>query len=145
MKLKSLISTQNIFHTSEFSVQSGSKLVNFGLMLDCFGPVRSGENIIGSVRGRGHKIYYFSVLSGSGKKITGQYGFGVPKTLPRRSLQAMPLKCSICRGSKYAQNSTAIWAPGISKLQALNLFSGPYLLHNRYWNKPTFSKARAWS
>ena len=77
---------KNIFHTSEFSVQSGSKLVNFGLMLNCFGPVRSGENIIGSVRGRGHKVYYFSVRSGSGKKITGQYGFGVPKTLPRRTL-----------------------------------------------------------
>ena len=55
-------------------------------MLNCFGPVRSGENIIGSVRGRGHKIYYFSVWSGSGQKITGQYGVGVPKTLPRRTL-----------------------------------------------------------
>ena len=86
LKLKSLISTQNIFHTSEFSGRSGSKLVNFGLVLNCFGPVRSGENIIGSVRGRGHKIYYFSVRSGSGKKITGQYGVGVPKTLPRRTL-----------------------------------------------------------
>ena len=59
---------------------------NFGLMLNCFGPVRSGENIIGSVRGRGHKIYYFSVRSGSGQKITGQCRFGVPKTLPRRTL-----------------------------------------------------------
>ena len=85
-KLKSLISTENIFHTSEFSGRSGSKLVNFGLMLNCFGPVRSGENIIGSVRGRGHKIYYFSVRSGSGQNITGQYGVGVPKTLPRRTL-----------------------------------------------------------
>ena len=55
-------------------------------MLNCFGPVQSGENIIGSVRGRGHKIYYFSVRSGSGQKITGQYLFGVPKTLPRRTL-----------------------------------------------------------
>ena len=32
-------------------------LVDFGLMLKCFGPVRSGENIIGSVQGRGHQIY----------------------------------------------------------------------------------------
>ena len=55
-------------------------------MLNCFGPVRSGENKIESVRGRGHKIYYFSVRSGSGQKITGQYGVGVPKTLPRRTL-----------------------------------------------------------
>ena len=55
-------------------------------MLNFFGLVRSGENIIGSVRGRGHKIYYFSVRSGSGQKITGQYGVGVPKTLPRRTL-----------------------------------------------------------
>ena len=86
MKLKSLISTQNIFRTSEFSGWSGSKLVNFELMLNCFGPVRSGENIIGSVRGQGHKIYYFSVRSGSGQKITGQYGVGVAKTLPRRTL-----------------------------------------------------------
>ena len=69
-----------------FSIPFGSKLVNFGLMLNCFGPVRSRENIIGSVRGRGHKIYYFSVRSGSGQKITGQYGVGVPKTLPRRTL-----------------------------------------------------------
>ena len=91
LKLKSLISTQNIFHTSEFSGRSGSKLVNFGLMLNCFGPVRSGENIIGSVRGRGHKIYYFSVRSGSEQKITGQYGIGVPKTLPRRTLIATRL------------------------------------------------------
>ena len=55
-------------------------------MLNCFGPVWSGENIIGSVRGRGLKIYYFSVRSGSGQKTTGQYGVGVPKTLPRRTL-----------------------------------------------------------
>ena len=55
-------------------------------MLNCFGPVRSGENTIGSVLGRGHKIYYFSVRSGSGQKITGQNGVGVPKTLPRRTL-----------------------------------------------------------
>ena len=27
-----------------------------------------------------------SVRSGSGQKITGQYRFGVPKTLPRRTL-----------------------------------------------------------
>ena len=47
---------------------------------------RSGENIIESVRGRGHKICYFSVRSGSGQKITGQCRFGVPKTLPRRTL-----------------------------------------------------------
>ena len=40
------------------------KLVNFELMLNCFGPVWSRENIIGSVRGRGHKIYYFLVRSG---------------------------------------------------------------------------------
>ena len=87
MKLKFLISnSQHDFHTSELSGRSGSKLVNFGLMLNCFGPVRSGENIIGSVRGRGHKIYYFSVRSGSGQKITGHYGVGVPKTLPRRTL-----------------------------------------------------------
>ena len=86
LKLKSLISTQKIFHTLEFSGRFGSKLVHFWLMLNCFGPVRSGENIIGSVRGQGHKIYYFSVRSGSGQKITGQYGVGVPKTLPRRTL-----------------------------------------------------------
>ena len=56
---------------SEFSGRSGSKLVNFGLMLNCFGLVRSWENIIGLVRGQGHKIYYFSVWFGSGQKITG--------------------------------------------------------------------------
>ena len=69
-----------------FRVGSGRNFFNFGLMLNCFGPVWSGENIIGSVRGQGHKIYYFSVRSGSGQKITGQYRFGVPKTLPRRTL-----------------------------------------------------------
>ena len=58
------------------------------MMLNCFGPVRSGENIIGSVRGRGHKIYYFSVRSGSGQKLTGHFGVGVSKTLPRRTLIA---------------------------------------------------------
>ena len=82
---------KKIFHTSEFSGWSGSKLVHFGLMLNCFGPVRSGENIIGSVRGRGHKIYYFSVRSESGQKITGQFGVGVPKTLPRRTLMGTSL------------------------------------------------------
>ena len=42
---------------------------------------RSGENIIGSVRGRGGRIYYFSVRSGSGQKITGRFGVGVPNNL----------------------------------------------------------------
>ena len=65
-------------------------------MLYCFGSVRSrkniigsvrsGENIIGSVQGRGNKICYFSVRSGSGQMVTGHYGVGVPKTLPRRTL-----------------------------------------------------------
>ena len=94
-----MISTQNILHTSEFSGRSGSKLVNFGLMLNCFGPVR--WNIIGSVWGQGHKIYYFSVRSGSGQKITGQYGIGVPKTLPRRTLPGHISKCNFfqtCHG-----------------------------------------------
>ena len=81
LKLKSLSSTQNIFNTSEFSGRSGLKLVNFGLLLNCFSLVRSGENIIGSLWGRSHKIYNFLVRSGS-----GQYGVGVPKTLPRRTL-----------------------------------------------------------
>ena len=58
-------------------------------MLNCFGPVRSGENIIGSVRGQGHRIYYFSVLSRSGQKITGRFGVGVPKTLPRKTLVSL--------------------------------------------------------
>ena len=106
LKLKSLISTQNIFHTSEFSGQSGSKIVNFGLMLNCFGPVRSGENIIGSVRGRGHKIYYFSVRSESGKKITGQYGFGVPKTLPSRTL--ISISCFWLRCTLLPQRYTSV-------------------------------------
>ena len=51
----------------------------FELMINCYGPVRSGQNIIGSVRGWGHKMYYFSVWSGSGQKITGHYGVEVPK------------------------------------------------------------------
>ena len=63
------------------------KLANFGLMLNCFSPVWSGENIIGSVRGRAHTIYYFSIRSGSGQKITGHFGVGMPKTLPRRALK----------------------------------------------------------
>ena len=41
-------------------------------------PVRI---IIGSVRGRGHRIYYFSVRSGSGQKITERFGVGVPLNL----------------------------------------------------------------
>ena len=84
LKLKSLMSTQNIFHTSEFSGRSGSKLVNFGFILNCFGPVQGKYNRVGP--GSGHKIYYFLVQSGSGQKITGQYGVGVPKTLPHRTL-----------------------------------------------------------
>ena len=49
LKLKSSISTQNIFHTSEFSGRSGSKLVNFGLILKLFrsGPVRGKYNRVG--------------------------------------------------------------------------------------------------
>ena len=46
-KLKSLISTQNIFHTSELLGRSRSKLVNFGLMRNCFGPVRRKYNRVG--------------------------------------------------------------------------------------------------
>ena len=42
--------------------------------------------MIGLVQGWGHKIYYFSVRSRSGQNITGQYGVGVPKTLPCRTL-----------------------------------------------------------
>ena len=57
-------------------------------MLNCFGPVRSRVNIIGSVRGRGHNIYYFSVQCGSGQKITGQYGVGVSK------VAVLPQACS---------------------------------------------------
>ena len=86
-------------YTSEFSVRFGSKLNNFGLMLNCFGPVWSGENIIGSVRGWGHKVYCFSVRSGSGQKIMGQYGVGVPKTLPRRTLMH-----TIYQGCKFSGN-----------------------------------------
>ena len=58
-------------------------------MLNCFGPVRSGENIIGSVQGQGNKIYYFLVQFGLPQKITGQYRVGVPKTLPRRTQVCM--------------------------------------------------------
>ena len=74
-------------------------------MLNCFGPVRSGENIIGSVRGRGHKIYYFSVRSGSGQKITGQCGVGVPKTLPRRTLTT----CDIDMSWSYDSTSVGVY------------------------------------
>ena len=79
-----------MFHCRTYSgVYCSLKLVNFGLMLNYFGSVRSGENIIGSVQGRGHKIDYFSFQSGSGQKITGNYGVGVLKTLPRRTLVAV--------------------------------------------------------
>ena len=76
----------------EFSGRSGSKLLNFGLMLNCLGLVRSAENIIGSVQGRGHKILlFFSVRSRSGQKITGQYGVGVPKKLTHRTLPGITI------------------------------------------------------
>ena len=48
------------------------------------GPDRVEYNRVGP--SRGHKIYFFRVRSGSGQDITGQYGIGVPKTLPRRTL-----------------------------------------------------------
>ena len=81
-----------LLHCGAYSrVYCSLKLVQFGLMLICFGPVRSGENIIRSVRGRGHRIYFFSVQSGSGQKITGRFRVGVPKTLPRRTLVGIQL------------------------------------------------------
>ena len=53
-------------------------------MLNCFGPVRPGENIIGS---SGLGVIKFTIFrSGPVQKITGQYGVGVPETLPRRTL-----------------------------------------------------------
>ena len=87
-----ITSLQGVFRAYS-RVYCSLKLVNFGLMLNCFGPVRSGENIIWSVRDRGHRIYYFSVRSGSGQEITGRFGVGVPKTLPRRTLVQINLKC----------------------------------------------------
>ena len=94
----SLISTQNIFHTSEFLGRFGSKLLNFGLMLNCFGPVRSGENIIGSVRGRGHKIYYFSVRSGSGQKIMGAIPVRGAKNLAPQDSNVYGVCVCVCSG-----------------------------------------------
>ena len=55
-------------------------------MINCFGSVRSGQNIIRLVRGLGHKTHYFSIQSVSGQKITGHFVVGIPKTLPRRTL-----------------------------------------------------------
>ena len=88
------------------------------IVFNCFGPVRFGENIIGSVRGRDHKIYYFSVRSGSGQKITGQYGVGVPKTLPRRTL----VQSKWIQNTKFIkfmwliefQNSGVCWRTGMN-------------------------------
>ena len=67
------------------------KLVNFGLMINCFGPVRSGagQNIIGSFWGPrvgAIKFTFFSVRSGSGQKIMRHYRVEVPKILPHRTL-----------------------------------------------------------
>ena len=45
--------------------------LNFGLMLIFFGPVRSGENIIVSVRDQGHKIYFFFGRVRVGAKDSG--------------------------------------------------------------------------
>ena len=49
---------------------------------NCFVQVRSEQNIIGSFRGRDHKIHY-------SQKITGHYGVGMLKTLPRRTLDSI--------------------------------------------------------
>ena len=59
-----------------------------------FGPLWSRQNIIGSVRGRGHKIDYFWVRSRLRQKITGHYRVGVPNTLPRRTLIAVVLQAT---------------------------------------------------
>ena len=57
------------------------KLVDFGLMINCFGLIQSGQNIIRSAHSQDHKTYYFSVRSGSGQKITGYYGVWGAKNL----------------------------------------------------------------
>ena len=79
-------------------------LVNFGLMINCFVPVRSEQNIIGSV-GLGSGPY--SVRSWSGQKITGHFEVGCQKPCPTglyytlipkwkmSTLQALILHC-IC-------------------------------------------------
>ena len=48
------------------------------------GPDRAEYNQVGP--SRGHKIYFFRDRSGLGQDIKRQYGVGVPKTLPRRTL-----------------------------------------------------------
>ena len=53
--------------------------LDFGLMLNCFSQVRSGENIIRSGLGRGHKIYYFWLHSGWVKRKRGIMGSGCQK------------------------------------------------------------------
>ena len=65
------------------------------------GPDRVEYNRVGP--SRGHKIYFFRVWSGSGKDITGHYGVGVTKTLPRRTLHTAGI--FICDTSCFLCNS----------------------------------------
>ena len=65
-------------------VRCSLKLFNFGLMINFFGLIRSGQNIIGSLQGRGHKIHYFSVRSGSVQK-RAFWGRGAKNLAPQES------------------------------------------------------------
>ena len=76
---------KKIFHTSEFSGRSGSKLVHFGSMQNCFGPVRSGENKIGSVRGRAIKFTIFGPVQVGAKGNGAIRGRGAKNFAPQDS------------------------------------------------------------
>ena len=74
-----------LLHCRVYSHVCGNlKLANFRLMMNCFSPVQSGQNMIGLVRGRAIKFTIF--WSGSGQKITWHYRVELLKTLPDRTL-----------------------------------------------------------
>ena len=69
-----------LLHCRAYShVYCSLKLVNFRVDAKLFQSGLVRGNYIGSVQGRGHMIYYFSVRSGSGQKKRGRFVVGVTK------------------------------------------------------------------
>ena len=75
-------------------------------MINCFSPVWSGQNIIGSVQDQAHTIYFFVVQSRSVQEVTGHYGVRVPKTLPCRTLVWMRIYLSSDKTSSISEKLT---------------------------------------
>ena len=129
MKYDVITSLQGIWINIHFYCSQDLLIVG---LINCFGVVQSGQKIIGSVRGRGHKIYYFSVQSGLGQKITGHYRVGVPKTLaPKDSKRYHNLRPAGYPDSELSLNRTESTGHNFHNFLCLDHVSSPGIFCGR--------------